>query len=179
MTGRFCKGREIAMVTHSHDSLLLLCDELEALADSLPSGADHQRCLHLARAVYPIVASSQKVEETLLIAALTSLAATLPDVPATLERLRCEHHSDLCFAEELNDVLLAFGRGEDRMTPDAVGYMLRAFFKGVRRHVAFERESWYRFWRWFLRSAAALFEPIQVGHFDVRHASDGNNSFRA
>jgi len=140
MTGRFRTARENAMVTRCHDALLLLCDELEALADSLPSGADHQRCLHLARAVYPIVASSQKVEEALLLAPLTSLAANLPDVPTTLERLRFEHHSDLCFAEELNDVLLAFGRGENLIAPDAVGYMLRAFFESVRRHVAFERE---------------------------------------
>ena len=140
MTGRFRTGSETAIVRRCHKALLLLCDALEALADSLPYGADRQRCLHLARAVYPLVASSQKVEEALLLAPLACLAAKLPDVPATLERLRFEHHSDLCFAEELNGVLLAFGRGEDLIAPDAVGYMLRAFFESVRRHVAFEKE---------------------------------------
>lgn len=133
-------GGGTAMVTHCHDALLLLCDELEALADTLASGADRQRCLYLARTVYPLVASSQQSEEALLLGPLSCLASDLPDVPATLERLRFEHHSDLCFAEELNDVLLAFGRGENLMASDAVGYMLRAFFQSVRRHVAFEKE---------------------------------------
>lgn len=128
------------MIMRCHDMQLLLCDELEALADSISTGADCQRCLHLARAVYQLVASSQEFEEALLFEPLSSFAGRLPDMPSTLQRLRFEHHSDLCFAEELNDVLLSFGRGEDRMTADAVGYMLRAFFEGVRRHVAFEKE---------------------------------------
>ena len=128
------------MIMRCHDALLVLCDELEALADSLPSGTDRQRCLHLARAVPPLVASSHAIEEELLFHPLSCLAGRVPDMPSTLERLRFEHHSDLCFAEELNDMLLAFGRGDELMTADAVGYMLRAFFESVRRHVAFEKE---------------------------------------
>lgn len=128
------------MVTRCHDMQLLLCDELEALADSLPFGADRQRCLHLARAVYPLVASSHEIEESLLFDPLGGLVERVPDVRETLERLRFEHHADLCCAEELHDALLAYGRGDMRMTADAVGYMLRGFFQGVRRHVAFEKE---------------------------------------
>lgn len=71
---------------------------------------------------------------------LGRLAARMPDVPSALERLRFEHYADLCFAEEIHDGLLAFGRGEDLMTADAIGYMLRGFFESVRRHVAFEKE---------------------------------------
>lgn len=128
------------MVMRCHDMQLLLCDELEAVADSLPLGADRQRCLHLARTVYPLVASTHRIEESLLFDPLNSLAGQVPGVLATLERLRFEHHSDLCFAEELHDALLDYGRGENPMTADAIGYMLRAFFESVRRHVAFERE---------------------------------------
>jgi hemerythrin-like domain-containing protein len=128
------------MIMRCHDMLLLLCDELEAVADSLPSSADRQRCLHLARAVYPLVASTHQIEETLLFDPISRLAGRVPDLPKTLERLRFEHHSDLCFAEELHDGLLACGRGQDLMTADALGYMLRAFFESVRRHVAFEKE---------------------------------------
>lgn len=140
MTQSLHRGREIATITRCHDSQFLLCDELEAIADSLPSNADRQRCLHLARAICPIVASSHDVEEKLLFQALEPLANRVADLPATLERLRFEHHCDLCLAEELHDALLAFGRGEDLMTSDAVGFMLRAFFESVRRHVAFEQE---------------------------------------
>jgi hypothetical protein len=133
-------GKDADMVARCHDMQLLLCDELEALADSLPSGVGRQRCLHLARAIYPLVASSHEIEEALLFDPLSSFDGSMPNMPLTLERLRYEHHFDLCFAEELNDMLLAFGRGEDLMTADAVGYMLRAFFETVRRHVAFEKE---------------------------------------
>lgn len=140
MTRCLREGREAGMIMRCHDMQLLLCDELEALADSLPRSADRQRCLHLARTVRPLVASSHEIEEALLFDPLISLACRVPDLPSTLERLRFEHHSDLCFAEELHDVLLAFGRGKDLMTADAFGYMLRAFFEGVRRHVAFEKE---------------------------------------
>jgi hypothetical protein len=140
MTHSVREGREAGVVTRCHDMQLQLCDELEALADSLLADVNSQKCLHLARAVYPLVASTQRVEEAMLFVPLSRLADRVPDMPSTLERLRFEHHSDLCSAEELNDVLLAFGRGEDAMTADALGYMLRAFFEGVRRHVAFERE---------------------------------------
>ena len=128
------------MVVRCHDMQLLLCDEMEALADSLPSGANLRRRLHLACAVSALVASTHQIEEALLFGPLSRLANRVPDMPATLERLRFEHHSDLCFAEEIDEALLAFGRTEDLMTADAIGYMLRAFFEGVRRHVAFERE---------------------------------------
>jgi hemerythrin-like domain-containing protein len=57
----------------------------------------------------------------------------------TLERLKFEHCEDECFAEELTDALLKLGSGE-RVNMEAVGYMLRGFFEGIRRHIAFERE---------------------------------------
>jgi hypothetical protein len=131
---------KVGMIMRCYDMQLLLCNELEALADSLPFGVNRQRSQHLARAVYPLVASAHEIEEELLFAPLSCFADRMPDMPSTLARLRLEHHSDLCFAEELNDMLLAFGRGDDLMTPNAVGYMLRAFFESVRRHVAFEKE---------------------------------------
>lgn len=128
------------MIVRCHDMQLLLCDELEALADSLASDDSRQRSLHLARAICPLVASTHQIEEALLFDPLGCFAGHLPDMPTTLQRLRFEHHSDLCFAEELQDALLAFGRRNDPITADAMGYMLRAFFECVRRHVAFERE---------------------------------------
>lgn len=127
------------IVARCHDALLCLCDELEELADSLPR--DRVRCLTMASGVHKLVASSHAIEETNLFGPLASLRRRLPELEATLSRLRSEHHADLCFAEEISDALLAFGRGEeDFMTADALGYMLRAFFECVRRHVAFERE---------------------------------------
>ena len=133
-------GSEFGMIMRCHESQLALCDELEAVADSLPSRVDRQRCLHLARAVCPIVSSSHDAEERLLFATLERLPNRSADLDRTLDRLRYEHFEDVCFAEELHDALLALGRGEERVSAEAVGYMLRGFFESVRRHVAFERE---------------------------------------
>lgn len=133
------EGSERIVIARCHDALLFLCDELEDLADSLPR--DRVRCLTVASGVHKLVASSHAIEEARLFGPLALLGRRLPDLEATLARLRSEHHTDLCFAEEINDALLAFGRGEEEsMTADALGYMLRAFFECVRRHVAFERE---------------------------------------
>jgi hypothetical protein len=41
---------------------------------------------------------------------------------------------------EVTEIPLAIGRGETVENAEAVGFMLRGFFKNVRRHVAFERE---------------------------------------
>lgn len=133
-------GRETAMIARCHDSQLVLCDELETIADGLPSNLDRQRCLLVARAVCPIIVSSHDVEEKLLFDALERLPNCPADLSRTLERLRYQHYEDLCFAEELQDVLLALGHGEESVSADAIGYMLRGFFESIRRHVAFERE---------------------------------------
>jgi hemerythrin-like domain-containing protein len=130
----------LASLRTSHDEILHLCDELEAIADSLPSNIDRQQCLHVARSVCRTVAEAHRLEESLLFPAVEPLSMTLKTMPATLERLRFEHYEDMCFAEELADTLLALGRSENRLSGDATGYMLRGFFESVRRHVAFERE---------------------------------------
>lgn len=130
----------LASLGRSHDDMLHLCDELEDIADSLPLNIDRQRCLHVGRSVCRTVVEAHRLEEKLLFPALEPLCTTLKTMPATLERLRFEHYEDMCFAEELQDALLALGKGESRLSNDATGYMLRGFFESVRRHIAFERE---------------------------------------
>ncbi len=133
-------ARLLATVAQSHARQLALCGELERVADGLPGDVDRQHCLHLARAVCRTVSDAHAVEERILFPAVEAARAERPEAAASVERLRWEHMSDLCFAEEIHDALLDLGRGEERSAPEAVGYMLRGFFEGVRRHVAFERE---------------------------------------
>jgi len=132
--------RAIALVARCHASQLALCEELEAVADSLPSNVDRQRCLHLARAIRSVLADAHNIEEAILFPSIERLQHRLIDATATLERLRFEHYEDMCFAEELRETLLCIGRGEGDLSADATGYMLRGFFESIRRHVAFERE---------------------------------------
>ncbi len=129
----------VAALRNSHDELLALCGRLEEIADSLPANIDRQLCLHVARAVQPAIMRAHALEESILFPALAAENALLADMPAVLERLRVEHCEDECFAEEVQDELLALGRGDSRLVLDATGYMLRGFFEGIKRHVAQEQ----------------------------------------
>ena len=132
--------RTIAQVADSHVRQLALCLELERVADSLPGNIDRQRCLYLARAVCRTVADGHSLEERNLFPVVEARLVQLADVSSTIERLRWEHMADLCVAEEIRDALMQLGRGEEGPSPETLGYLLRGFFEGVRRHVAFERE---------------------------------------
>jgi hemerythrin-like domain-containing protein len=59
---------------------------------------------------------------------------------SSTDRLKTEHMEDECSAEQLTEVLLAVGHGGAVPNPEATGFMLRAFFMALRRHIAFERD---------------------------------------
>ncbi|WP_158625944.1 hemerythrin domain-containing protein [Arsenicitalea aurantiaca] len=132
---------ELTRIRNNHRLLLALCDQLERIADRLPDGIDRQECLVLARALGPALYRIQTVEETLAFPVLAGWQSLEPEMAETLERLRFEHQSDLCYAEEIQDMLRAYGEGRPSPAPDAAGFMLRGFFEGIRRHVAFERQA--------------------------------------
>src|SRR5690606_21421397 len=118
----------------------LLCDTLEEIADSLPDRIDRQACMHAARVLPALVSRAHRVEEDGLFAALERLGPAPLDVGPTLSRLRLEHQGDQCFAEELSEVLMSFGRSAPIHDAEALGYMLRGFFETLRRHIATEEE---------------------------------------
>ena len=118
-----------------------LCNELEAIADGLPDAIDREACLHAARAVLNVLSRSRAFEEERLFPTLAQLGPGLTHdtLGETLEHLRFEHLSDACFAEEVYETLMSFGRGAPCLPPSAAGYMLRGFFEGLRRHLTFEK----------------------------------------
>jgi hemerythrin-like domain-containing protein len=62
------------------------------------------------------------------------------DLKATVERLRYEHWEDESFADEVADALIRFVTDRASSNAETLAYMLRGFFEGLRRHIAFERE---------------------------------------
>ena len=58
----------------------------------------------------------------------------------TIQRLHAEHWEDESFAFEVQDALIEFAQNPKQSNVEALAYMLRGFFEGVRRHVAFEWE---------------------------------------
>jgi hemerythrin-like domain-containing protein len=58
----------------------------------------------------------------------------------SVARLKAEHVADECSASDVSEELLRIGHGGEIGNPEALGFMLRAFFESLRRHIAFERE---------------------------------------
>ncbi|MEL7271792.1 MAG: hemerythrin domain-containing protein [Pseudomonadota bacterium] len=126
-------------LSHHLEQQLALCDALENIADGLPEAVDNQLCLQLACSIYPIVRSAHEFEEQQLFPALVTARASA-HLPQTLDRLHAEHWEDESFSGELSEALKDFVAGRDRNV-EKLGYMLRGFFEGLRRHIAFEKEA--------------------------------------
>ncbi|WP_235679271.1 hemerythrin domain-containing protein [Aquibium microcysteis] len=127
-------------MTKAHHSKLRLCEALEDIADRLPGDVDRFRCLEIASALVPLLRRCHDYEEEVVYPAFEAAHARAAGSLATVSRLRAEHVEDECAAQDLSEVLLSIGHGEAVRNPEAVGFMLRAFFEAVRRHVAFERD---------------------------------------
>jgi len=131
--------RDLSWLNRAHGEQLALCRELEEIADSLPASINRQKCIYAAKALGPLIKGIHHYEETVLFPMLQAKPDATETLGPTIERLKFEHCEDECFAEELTDALLKLGSGES-VNMEAVGYMLRGFFEGMRRHIAFERE---------------------------------------
>lgn len=116
-----------------------LCADLEAIADSLPDNVDPQNCLRMAQRICPAIRAVHEFEEKSIFPLLRA-AAPLEEIDQTIERLRFEHWEDESFASELQESLHGLIHGGEPVAVDSLAYMLRGFFEGMRRHVAFERE---------------------------------------
>jgi hemerythrin-like domain-containing protein len=123
-----------------HAELARLCANLEKVADALPDNVDLSACNALAHDVPTVVADVFHSEEDRLFPFLLRRFPGMPDLAPAFDRLKAEHHADLCYAEEVEDALTAFAAGRSSLSTDAIGYMLRGFFDGQRRHIAAERQ---------------------------------------
>ncbi|MET0314485.1 MAG: hemerythrin domain-containing protein [Hansschlegelia sp.] len=119
----------------AHAQKLKLCDQLEAIADDLPSRVDRLQCLSVASSLVPLLRACHRFEEEIVFPVFARGKAG----GEIVERLVAEHLEDGCAAEDLSERLLAYGHGQPIENPEAFGYMLRALFESMRRHIAFER----------------------------------------
>jgi hemerythrin-like domain-containing protein len=123
-----------------HKKQLKLCERLEAIADSLPDKVDTQECLSVARGLFAIVWQAHRFEEDVLFAVLEGSDIESDTLPESLKRLQFEHWEDESYAQDICDSLTRFVIEPDTRNPESLSYMLRGFFEGVRRHIAFETE---------------------------------------
>ncbi len=122
-----------------HEEKLALCDALEAIADSLPSQVDRFECLRVGAILAPAMRRSHQFEESRIFPAFEKSSA-VPGRAISVARLKSEHLADECAAADVSEELLRIGHGGEIGNPEALGFMLRALFEAMRRHIAFERE---------------------------------------
>ena len=125
-----------ADMRRAHMQKLALCLMLEGIADDLPSRVDRLQCLAVAADLLPLLRECHRFEEEVVFPAFARRSGE----EDTLARLKLEHLEDESAAVDLSDALLAYGHGRPIENPEAFGYMLRAFFESMRRHIAFERD---------------------------------------
>ncbi|MGL4404620.1 MAG: hemerythrin domain-containing protein [Notoacmeibacter sp.] len=116
------------------------CNRLEATADLLPNDIDAQDCLLLAQNVVPLVRNAHAFEEGTVFPALLANPLAPANIKSSVERLRYEHAGDEYFADDLCLSLRQFVTDPKSANIESLTWMLRGFFEGLRRHVAFERE---------------------------------------
>jgi len=127
-------------VGRAHHRKLRLCDRLEELADALPSQLDRLSCLRIANELVPILRDSHRYEEEIVFPAFVAGSADAAAGVLSVHRLMVEHIEDESAAQDLTDILLAIGHGDPVRNSEALGFMLRALFETLRRHIAFELE---------------------------------------
>lgn len=126
-----------ASLERNYRKLLDACDELEAIADSLPR-PDLRLCVAAADTLEPLVEATHELEEAVLFPVLT--ASGRRELLETMTRLRREHLADSSTAGEVSEALHDLAIGRSTLSPDATGYLLRSFFDSMRRHVHGELE---------------------------------------
>jgi|GEM_PF-734464 iron-sulfur cluster repair protein YtfE (RIC family) len=136
-----CSSGSSAVCVHLlmvHAEKSEICDQLEAIADSLPDRVDPLACLKLAGRLVPSVRQAHLFEEQVLFP-LYEANGRRGQQEGTVSRLKAEHLQDECAAEDITEILMTTGHGRPIQNPEAFGFMLRAFFEAVRRHLASER----------------------------------------
>ena len=121
-----------------HTLELELCEALEDIADGLPSRLDRNLIRMVVNVLAHGVSAHFEFEEEALFPMLRRRASSGELLIAALDQLAVEHRRDagMCgeLAEELRYCLLR----ERPRNPEMLGYMLRGFFEGQRRHVEWE-----------------------------------------
>ncbi len=115
-----------------------LCDWLEEIADGLPNQINQDLCAKVSAALKSELRLHHDDEEKGLFPLLRKQAATEPGLFEIINHLTHEHEADESFAVDLIEDLDGMAAGEYPKNPDMFGYMLRGFFEGYRRHIAWE-----------------------------------------
>ncbi|MGQ0485961.1 MAG: hemerythrin domain-containing protein [Hyphomicrobiales bacterium] len=126
------------LIAHDHALQQQLCDMLEAIADGLPDDIDRRQCREVVAALKFDLPLHHRDEEQCLFPLLLERGAATGSLAEVLDRLADEHATDEGFAGEVVESLEALIHTGTARNPGMLGYMLRGFFEGYRRHIHWE-----------------------------------------
>lgn len=128
-------GDPLAYLAHDHATQRALADLLEGVADGLPDGVDRRAAALGAHSLRMLAARRWALEEQALFPLIESRAPEGDPARRAIAIARREHRETAGRAIELADELEALADSGRARNPDALGFMLRAFFDGLRRHL--------------------------------------------
>jgi hemerythrin-like domain-containing protein len=115
-----------------------VCNGLERIADGLPDEIDRRLCQQVVSCLRYDLPLHHRDEEEGLFPLLRRRAAEGDSIHEVLDHLERDHSTDEGFADELIETLERLAAGHRPPNPEMVGYMLRGFFEGYRRHIHWE-----------------------------------------
>ncbi len=134
----------IANVKESYEQAIseqiALCDILEDIADSLPYNIDKQICNHTSIMLNSIIKRAHRIEQDILFPYLKDNAPNAIDLTKTFARLKKQNLRDQYSGEELAEILLSYAINKPSHSAETTGYIIRAYFESLRRHIAFVDE---------------------------------------
>jgi hemerythrin-like domain-containing protein len=128
-------GDPLAYLAHDHATQRALADLLEGVADGLPDGVDRRAAALGGHSLRMLAARRWALEEQALFPLIESRAPENAPARRAIAIARREHRETAGRAIELADELDALADSGRARNPDALGFMLRAFFDGLRRHL--------------------------------------------
>jgi hemerythrin-like domain-containing protein len=127
-------------VDYDHALKLQFCSLLEEIADLLPGRVDHSAANRAIKVLETGFKPHVELEEQVL---FPLLRRRLPDDSLLMHvctQLEKEHGRDTDFAHEIAEALHPLSKDSDAANPEMLGYMLRGFFEGQRRHIEWENK---------------------------------------
>ncbi|MEJ2118025.1 MAG: hemerythrin domain-containing protein [Alphaproteobacteria bacterium] len=143
----------IAIIENEQMEFLKLCTALETIADALPRNIDLYQVNVATLFLRNSFADLLSVQEALLFPPLRQRTIAGDDCEAILSQIEREHEADRELAIEVADALLEINNRGYVANPEMLGYLLRCFFEGQRRHAAWERLTVYPLCRLRLTTA--------------------------
>lgn len=128
----------INLIETVHKQHAELCDQLEEIADSLPGSVDVKKCARVVHTLVVDLPLHHKDEEEGLFPLLQKAAVAEEAMGDHIEQLSWEHSADEGVAMEIAEAMEKLANGERAENPEMLGYLLRNFFEGYRRHLHWE-----------------------------------------